>query len=82
MVRIHTENSDQINFYPFVPLEISVLNEFTLGHLCYFLTDVPPQPNSPPDTVLGESHRGARLPEPPYLSQELTPFRGLPLLTK
>ena len=22
-----------------------------LGHLCYRLTDVPPQPNSPPDAV-------------------------------
>jgi hypothetical protein len=25
------------------------LIELTLGHLCYRLTDVPPQPNSPPD---------------------------------
>ena len=29
----------------------SVLIEFTLGHLRYLLTDVPPQPNSPPDYV-------------------------------
>jgi len=33
----------------FVLLEISVLNESPLGHLHYLLTDVPPQPNSPPD---------------------------------
>ena len=52
MVCIHTENQNQGNFYPFVLLEISVLDEFPLGHLRYLLTDVPPQPNSPPDNVL------------------------------
>jgi hypothetical protein len=51
MVCIHTENQNQGSFYPFVLLEISVLNELPLGHLRYFLTDVPPQPNSPPDNV-------------------------------
>lgn len=51
MVCIHTENQNQGNFYPFVLLEISVLHEFPLGHLRYFFTDVPPQPNSPPDNV-------------------------------
>ena len=40
-----------MSFYPFVPREISVLAELILGHLCYHLTDVPPQPNSPPDPV-------------------------------
>uniref|UniRef100_A0A0K3CWD7 Senescence-associated protein n=2 Tax=Rhodotorula toruloides TaxID=5286 RepID=A0A0K3CWD7_RHOTO len=30
---------------------ISVLIESPLGHLRYCLTDVPPQPNSPPDNV-------------------------------
>ncbi|EJF55551.1 hypothetical protein DICSQDRAFT_73520, partial [Dichomitus squalens LYAD-421 SS1] len=34
-----------------VLLEISVLDESPLGHLRYLLTDVPPQPNSPPDNV-------------------------------
>ena len=29
--------------------EISVLIELTLGHMPYLLTDVPPQPKSPPD---------------------------------
>ena len=50
-VCIHTENQNQMSFYPFVPREISVLTELILGHLRYFLTDVPPQPNSPPDYV-------------------------------
>ena len=50
-VCIHTENQNQVSFYPFVLHEISVLIELTLGHLRYCLTDVPPQPNSPPDYV-------------------------------
>ncbi|CAN7093005.1 unnamed protein product [Brassica rapa subsp. narinosa] len=51
-VRIRTENQNLTSFYPFVPHEISVLIELILGHLRYLLTDVPPQPNSPPDNVL------------------------------
>ncbi|CAN7092740.1 unnamed protein product [Brassica rapa subsp. narinosa] len=51
-VRIRTENQNQTSFHPFVPHEISVLVELILGHLRYLLTDVPPQPNSPPDNVL------------------------------
>ena len=50
-VCIHTENQNQRSFYPFVLRKISVLTELLLGHLCYRLTDVPPQPNSPPDNV-------------------------------
>src|SRR6476619_4883685 len=50
-VCIRTENQNQVSLYPFVLHEISVLIELTLGHLCYRLTDVPPQPNSPPDVV-------------------------------
>ena len=50
-VCIYTENQNQISFYPYVLHEISVLIELILGHLRYFLTDVPPQPNSPPDNV-------------------------------
>jgi hypothetical protein len=52
-VCIHTENQNQMSFYPFVLHEISVLIELILGHLRYLLTDVPPQPNSPPDRVSG-----------------------------
>ncbi|EDO25577.1 predicted protein [Nematostella vectensis] len=40
-VCIHTENQNQVSFYPFVLHEISVLIELTLGHLRYRLTDVP-----------------------------------------
>ena len=50
-VCIRTENQNQVSFYPFVLHEISVLVELILGHLRYLLTDVPPQPNSPPDNV-------------------------------
>ncbi|KAK8684313.1 hypothetical protein V6N13_040343 [Hibiscus sabdariffa] len=50
-VRIRTGNQNQTSFYPFVPHEISVLVELILGHLRYLLTDVPPQPNSPPENV-------------------------------
>ena len=46
-----------MSFYPFVLHEISVLIELTLGHLCYRLTDVPPQPNSPPDDVFRVDRR-------------------------
>ncbi|KAK8617016.1 hypothetical protein V6N13_116986 [Hibiscus sabdariffa] len=50
-VRIRIGNQNHTSFYPFVPHEISVLVELILGHLRYLLTDVPPQPNSPPDNV-------------------------------
>ncbi|PHT26090.1 Regulator of rDNA transcription protein 15 [Capsicum baccatum] len=50
-VCICTGNQNQTSFYPSVPHEISVLVELILGHLRYLLTDVPPQPNSPPDNI-------------------------------
>ena len=50
-VCIRTENQNQASFSPFGLQEISVLIELALGHLRYLLTDVPPQPNSPPDYV-------------------------------
>ena len=70
-VCIHTENQNQVSFYPFVLHEISVLIELTLGHLCYRLTDVPPQPNSPPDVVfhVDRSQKGR-------LSQNRAPVRA------
>ena len=46
-----TENQDQESFWPSAPREVSVLPELTLGHLCYCLTGVQPQSNSPPGTV-------------------------------
>src|SRR5436190_24087086 len=60
-VCIHTENQNQRSFYPFVLHEISVLIELLLGHLCYRLTDVPPQPNSPPDFVFLFGHQHSKL---------------------
>ena len=70
MVAIHTENHNQMSFYPSIPHEISVLIELILGHLCYHLTDVPPQPNSPPDNVFGYSHNK-------YLQQEKKDYSSL-----
>jgi hypothetical protein len=60
-VCIRTENQNQVSFYPFVLHEISVLIELTLGHLSYRLSDVPPQPNSPPDDVSRVDHRTKRI---------------------
>ena len=51
LARIRTENQRQTSFSPFGLHEISVLIELILGHLRYRFTDVPPQPNSPPDYV-------------------------------
>ena len=67
-VCIRTENQNQMSFYPFVPHEISVLVELILGHLRYLLTDVPPQPNSPPDNVFHPDRR--------HRSGALEPERG------
>jgi hypothetical protein len=50
-----------LSFYPFVLHEISVLVELILGHLRYLLTDVPPQPNSPPDNVFHLDHHRSDL---------------------
>ena len=55
-VCIRTENQNQVSFSPFSLQKVSVLFELTLGHLCYRLTDVPPQPNSPPDYVFHIAH--------------------------
>ncbi|KAK8670457.1 hypothetical protein V6N13_037075 [Hibiscus sabdariffa] len=70
-VRIRTGNQNQTSFYPFVPHEIFVLVELILGHLRYLLTDVPPQPNSPPDNVFR--------PDRPA-EAGLGPKRGIPLV--
>ena len=69
-VRIRTENQDQASICPFALREVSVLAELALGHLRYFLTDVPPQSNSPPDSV----HGGDRASDfPPEWAQPLQP---------
>jgi hypothetical protein len=81
MVCIRTENQNQMSFYPFVPHEIFVLVELILGHLRYLLTDVSPQPNSPPDNVfhpdrpietcLKAKNRG-NAPSPPHGISKIT----------
>ena len=58
----------KIKFKRVGPHEISVLIELTLGHLRYHLTDVPPQPNSPPDYVF----RADQPPEETTLNPKLT----------
>ena len=75
-VCIHTENQNQVSFCPFALREVSVLTELTLGHLRYSLTDVPPQSNSPPDTVF-RSNRAA--PESARLRLEPGPEGRSPL---
>ena len=55
-VCIHTENQNQASFCPSTLKEISVLLELALGHLGYFLQDVPPQPNSPSDNVFEKNY--------------------------
>ena len=59
VVRIRTENQNQASICPFALREVSVLAELALGHLRYSLKDVPPQSNSPPDTVF-RADRGWR----------------------
>ncbi|CAN1354448.1 Putative uncharacterized protein ART2 [Linum perenne] len=79
-VRIRTGNQNQTSFYPFVPHEISVLVELILGHLRYLLTDVPPQPNSPPDNVF----RPDRPAERPLVQKEgqcPPPIHGISKIT-
>ena len=71
-VCIRTENQNQASFCPFALREVSVLTELALGHLRYLLTDVPPQSNSPPDTVFRADRE--RLPEAARLIPEA---RGL-----
>jgi hypothetical protein len=76
-VCIRTENPNQMSFYPFVLREVSVLTELILGHLCCNLTDVPPQPNSPPDYVFNKGHRTEV-----RLTQEDGPFGPSPFSIK
>ena len=69
-VRISTEDRNQGSFYPFVRREISLLAELPFGHPRCLLTDVPPQPNSPPNDVFGLGAAGGGLPDPAARSRE------------
>jgi len=53
----HTENQNQMSFFPFDQHEISVLIKLILGHLRYGVTDVPPQPKYLPETVLNKDNK-------------------------
>ena len=64
-VRISTGDRNQGSFYPFVRHEVSLLVELPFGHPCCLLTDVPPQPNSPPNDVFGLGAAGRGPPDPP-----------------
>jgi len=46
-----TEEHTQDSFYPYVQRKISVPTELPLGRLRSHLRGVPPQPNSPTETV-------------------------------
>ena len=70
---IRTENQNQVSFCPFTLREVSVLTELALGHLRYLLTDVPPQSNSPPDTVFRADHPRLRGRELNSRIEELAP---------
>jgi hypothetical protein len=78
-VCIRTGNQDQASICPFALREVSVLTELALGHLRYGLTDVPPQSNSPPDTVFGAGRAAA---ERQHLTPESRADRLNPRLTE
>ncbi|KAG5308280.1 RRT15 protein, partial [Acromyrmex insinuator] len=69
-ISMRTEHRDQASFCPFVLHEVSVFTELALGHLRYTLTDVPPQSNSPPGSVLESDHAGISS----AIGRGLTPF--------
>ena len=60
--RILTENLDQGSICPFALHVVSVHAELPLGHLRYLLAGVPPQSNSPSDSVSGSCRRGSQVP--------------------
>ena len=77
-VRTLTESLDQASIGPYALHEISDLVELALGHLRYRLTDVPPQSNSQPESVLSrtrqEPRNGTEQTEPEH-KNILTPVR-------
>ena len=81
-VRIHTGNQNQTSFYPFIPHKISVLIELILGHLRYLLTDVPPQPNLPPDNIFQQMFSFEYLLLPPRSAQMAARALGFAATTR
>lgn len=81
-VPVRTEHRDQASICPFALREVSVLAELALGHLRYSLTDVPPQSNSPPGSVLESDHAGAYIGDrtptgPRKIRERFTPLCAL-----
>ena len=56
-VCLPTGKPEPASICPFALPGVSVPGELASGHLRYFLTDVPPQSNSPPGAVLGAGRR-------------------------
>jgi hypothetical protein len=77
-----TGSANKGDICPFALHKISVLVESPLGHLRYYLTDVPPQPNSPTADVpaTGHMHRAPAEVAPPRRCIRTFATRGLPLL--
>jgi hypothetical protein len=73
-VPMRTEHRDQASICPFALREVSVLAELALGHLRYCLTDVPPQSNSPPGSVLGSDRERAASDELPRRARPRYPL--------
>ena len=73
---MRTENHNRASFSPFGQHEISVLIELTLGHLRYHLTDVPPQPNSPPDYVFRADQPSKKTALNPKLAEQVSVERN------
>ncbi len=65
-----------MSFSLFGQHEISVLIELTVGHLRFFVTDVQPQSNSPPDHVFRIDRPSLRL------ALELEPVKTGPYMTE
>lgn len=78
---MRTEHRDQASICPFALREVSVLAELALGHLRYSLTDVPPQSNSPPGSVLGSDHARECLPVGDRVTTTPSPGRAETRLT-
>ena len=60
-VFMRSEHRDQASFCPFALRDFSVHADLALEHLRYSLTDVPPQSNFPPGSVLESDHAGVYL---------------------
>jgi hypothetical protein len=76
-----TPTSVVVSFCPSAACVVSVLQKLDFGQLCYCLTGVPPQSNSPPGTVPGVwGPWGRRTPPQPLAGNGVGGTGGLPLI--